>query len=463
MYTWNIKWIKKYESPWSIVNKFILANSLYGSHSVSIITNNRHRSIETCKRLSIHTGIISNYGLNDTFWGLNDISINEYSANNVSTLLKPFLEYRKHFTCLSEICRPLFNETLYYCPICIKRGEHMLYHQFTFLDKCLIHNTSLTNKCPNCGNELYYEINFNNSTTPFQCKYCGKSIYQNEFDTLIDFWINSDPQYNIYIKPFSKYKHIIPLIIADFYFNITDNLINKTIREMFTNVAVTTISKVTIIKGIRWHDIEFNSIIKNHIRVYNDISDYAYIYALRILYRHIRKSLHLSKRKLYNIEIYKGLWTKHKIVEDDTINNIIDSTFDINTLVYYLWRRDLEYNDNNFDLYYLNACNFHPYHFYPDRKIMSILSDAASKFPDFIQIDCQFNILVHLGVSMMYKLYIEWDVLVKELVEKNKNNKIRLLNRFHRITLKNKDTVEKNNVYLLLINKYKSENRLYYE
>lgn len=52
----------------------------------------------------------------------------------------------------------VFYNSFYYCPKCMKNVDHMLYHQFSFWDKCLIHNKRLVDTCPVCNSKLDYEI-----------------------------------------------------------------------------------------------------------------------------------------------------------------------------------------------------------------------------------------------------------------------------------------------------------------
>lgn len=139
MYTWDPKWISQYESPWNIVNKFMIANSLFGTHAAREFTTMKPRSLsDTSKERNLNTGVISNYAFNNSTWCIGNQTIVEYGTKIITELLQPILS-NNSIDNRKTIYSSLISKQFRFCPKCMKIGEHKIYHQFTFLDKCLIH------------------------------------------------------------------------------------------------------------------------------------------------------------------------------------------------------------------------------------------------------------------------------------------------------------------------------------
>lgn len=89
---------------------------------------------------------------------------------NVEELLGPFSVY------LSKNLKYLYDKNFKYCPKCMEEGNHYLFHQFTFLDKCLIHELQLSDRCPFCGNHYSLSIHFTKNGI-YNCPICKKSLF----------------------------------------------------------------------------------------------------------------------------------------------------------------------------------------------------------------------------------------------------------------------------------------------
>ncbi|MNO23251.1 hypothetical protein D3C76_130510 [compost metagenome] len=185
---WRTEWIKPYETPWSILEKFIFANG--------IERNDLLRSIGINEVQALKGSVIGNkwkdlFNLSgfDNVKLSNILGSNLVHMNNVniSSLTLPFNNFRipnKNW----------FNGHLRWCERCIGDGYHSWFHQFTLINKCLIHNTPLLDKCPSCQTQIPFLFSDNRLSSPFICK-CGYMLadfthrrwreWDKNYDTLI--------------------------------------------------------------------------------------------------------------------------------------------------------------------------------------------------------------------------------------------------------------------------------------
>jgi len=458
LYTWNSDWIKKYESPWCIVNKFMLANSVNGPLAATAITNSIARDVNRCWYVSTHTGIISNYSFNNTSFEFKDCTIIQYGESNMIYLLKALLKQQKRLYTAEDICKPIFDRNLKICPCCLKQTQHSLYHQFTFLDKCLIHNTKLINRCPECNNLLNYEINFKKDIKAFQCSHCGKSLINQEFSEVVEEWYESDGIDNIiHDEPFSLYKHLMPYVITvDTNNSINDKIINKTLGEMFKNETITSLPKYYSKNNNNWNEITFSGIITSQLKDKKQIQEYTYIIAFNIIYKHFRNFNHLG-RKVNKIKHYIKICNQHRITNSNTVKTILTNYFDEKSLIFYLWKRDMECSTWYYKDYYIDACNYHPYHFNPNEDIIRILEKTANILSNDVPETIQYNILIHIAISLMIQKYNQWVILINDLIKRY--NEYDLLDIINNITLKSSINIE----FLLLIDENNFDYKIYFD
>lgn len=160
-YVWKSDWIWAYESIWGTIEKFKYANALCNSDIYKLVRARTPRS---------------------TFY----IYPSMYASNNTierSSLTDLLCNDIFHTTAiqLKELMGPLYNacdirkymtEKWRYCPECIKTGYHSMYHQISFLDRCIFHDIELKNKCPSCQKESSYVMEYRGTEQAFKCT-CG--------------------------------------------------------------------------------------------------------------------------------------------------------------------------------------------------------------------------------------------------------------------------------------------------
>lgn len=160
-YVWKSVWIWPYESIWGTVEKFKYANSLCNSDIYKLIHARTPRST-----FYIYPSM---YASNNT---IKRTSLIELLCNDI---------FNTTASQLKEIMGPLYNacdirkymaEEWRYCPECIKNGYHSMYHQLSFLDKCIFHDIKLKTVCPSCQKESSYVMEYRGSKQAFRCD-CG--------------------------------------------------------------------------------------------------------------------------------------------------------------------------------------------------------------------------------------------------------------------------------------------------
>lgn len=66
---------------------------------------------------------------------------------------------------------------LSYCPECIQKGFHSSLYQLRWIVRCPIHDGSLVNRCPGCGEFIPYQLFPKALVNPYGCK-CGRVLWQ---------------------------------------------------------------------------------------------------------------------------------------------------------------------------------------------------------------------------------------------------------------------------------------------
>ncbi len=429
MYTWNKNWIFPNESPWGIINKFLYANEIKGSLAIEVLTTGKARVLDKYRVDKLHTGIVANYKLLDNKWLTEKTTLEEYGSNLLKKILHPLLIQNKNLIhnenlSLNCLCRILIRKNLYYCPECMKYGNHLMIHQFTFIEKCPIHNIQLKNICPKCGEEMPYEIIFNNKTRAFASCKCGYKLFDNEnFETVVTNWMKKNNKNYNYNPAFSQ--ELLTIITNNQEENLNNKDINNYLFAYFTKTTNNLKPKYIISKGMDWNTIDFGDVISPNLNSSRDMVDYAYYYAFQKLYRHIARAKHLRSR-IDHAETFmnRSLWFSYLANQNDIKSKKIikyHETFDKDAVILYLWKRDMEYNLRERHLYIINRRCAYWYKFAPDPVIYGYVQNVKYLLPDYIDDDMKFSIMVHIALTLMNDRYVEWEEYVNNIKEKKKD------------------------------------------
>ena len=129
-YVWDKKYVRPYESPWSIIRNFTLLNACCGDLAVTLsllgITRIRcERKPYFCPELLVY--------LNMTLKGEEIIKLTDMLAGR---------SYSAQFNAVrgvSKKCHSVISMKLKYCPVCMKSGYHSVFHQAAGARTCFIH------------------------------------------------------------------------------------------------------------------------------------------------------------------------------------------------------------------------------------------------------------------------------------------------------------------------------------
>ena len=79
----------------------------------------------------------------------------------------------------------LYSSDFKYCPECMKKGYHSIFHQLSFLDTCMFHNVPLETRCPYCSNKFegnYIDI----KSRAYNCPHCGRKLFEKPVEIFIN-------------------------------------------------------------------------------------------------------------------------------------------------------------------------------------------------------------------------------------------------------------------------------------
>lgn len=160
---WRKEWVSDFESPWSIFEKFKYANCAKTEHILSLFGGPRVQRLknkticaQTLRNLKTLAGFDDNL-LQPVFGRLRD-----YNDDNINQLVSLLPRERDSY----------LYDHLRFCPTCLSKGYHSIFHQFKFINYCPFHQVKLLDGCPKCKLEIPYYLSDRYTANPFQCV-CG--------------------------------------------------------------------------------------------------------------------------------------------------------------------------------------------------------------------------------------------------------------------------------------------------
>lgn len=196
MYTWRKEWIREYESPWSILEKFKYANAITNKDIYSILGKTKDNGDLIKSQSKAHKSYITLDGFDENRV-INTLGVNikQMNSSNLINILNMFFKNGS----IKKYVQPFLN----ICPFCIKKGYHSIWHQIIFFNECFIHQSTFINKCPACTRGFFYEFETSNNTHGFKCT-CGYSFinsHSQTHDIFFNKWEHDKIEINI------KQKH----------------------------------------------------------------------------------------------------------------------------------------------------------------------------------------------------------------------------------------------------------------
>jgi hypothetical protein len=231
-YNWHSNWINKYESLWSIIEKFKYANSITSKEFYNLFLVYSHKKGEKPLNTSL---------------GNNDLLI-EFLT---SVLLYPLREQQEEIVnrLLSERNKldSILNENLRYCSICIQDRYHSVLHQLKYLYFCPYHkNKPLVQLCHSCNKSIPFKLK-NDDIEAFNC-ICRETVYGFNSEVLFSleyhnpiqkalvqsewFFIDNLTKYRVYFKSQQKDVYLEFLNQCSFRINTKKVVLNQKNQEL---------------------------------------------------------------------------------------------------------------------------------------------------------------------------------------------------------------------------------------
>lgn len=158
----------QYESFYDYLVKLCYVNSCSSNILIKpILINNNDANKFLPELLFRYRGKINVEGLNSII----EEQVLQQVKEDAKRLLGPFSIFFSH-NLIS-----LIDHFFKYCPKCLEEGNHYLFHQFTFLDQCLIHNIPLVEHCPVCNQRKRSTFCFNKKSY-YICPDCEIDLFR---------------------------------------------------------------------------------------------------------------------------------------------------------------------------------------------------------------------------------------------------------------------------------------------
>ena len=181
-YCWRDSLVFRYESLWSVLQKFALLNAVGGITIREIFgEKGLGKNLHDSWRFKNRNDLRSSGGLDleklSFLFNRNEDRINE----SVTTT---FLNY-------NEI-EPLSVENLRFCRSCIEEGFHSAIYQLLFIKICPYHEEKFISQCPNCECEIPYTLGKASFSEPYKCPTCCFKLCKDLFN--LGCVLPSDPE-----------------------------------------------------------------------------------------------------------------------------------------------------------------------------------------------------------------------------------------------------------------------------
>jgi hypothetical protein len=169
-YNWRSNWVIRYESLWSIIEKFKYANSISSKEFYHLFqVYNQSMGDE-----NVNTSLGNNVTLIEFLSSLLDYPLREHQDETKIKLISE-----------SDKFNLILNEKLKYCPVCIQDRHHSVLHQFKYFSFCPFHiNKPLIQFCLSCCNSIPFKL-INENLESFDCS-CIETVYGFKREFLLD-------------------------------------------------------------------------------------------------------------------------------------------------------------------------------------------------------------------------------------------------------------------------------------
>jgi len=163
---WSKDWIRPYESPWSVLEKFTMTNISTKNEVLYFLGSDEVRRMKYRVYGDIHRNLFTLAGFDQSM--LHQVLGIDLKSQNDHLIM---LVTRK-VACRCAPASSWFYSYLRWCPECLKIGFHSVFHQFKLLNHCPFHLKKVVDRCPECHQQFNYIFTDKEFNGPFLCK-CG--------------------------------------------------------------------------------------------------------------------------------------------------------------------------------------------------------------------------------------------------------------------------------------------------
>lgn len=356
-FSWNKDWIRKYESPWGILEKFKFANQISGNDVLSLLGNEKIKSVKTLSFSGKkHRDIVrlpSFDGMKmQEILGINLVTYSNQLIHDMFTILPEAIHTPEIY----------FKDKLTYCPECMKNAYHSIFHQVKLFNECPFHNIPLRNKCIKCNKQIDYLLSNYPTDIPFQCN-CKQKLFEpnNIFferwmlrkhilNNSTEKWLQLNQEQHI-----SKYFIYYPFLDKKHYYSQYDSdesMLTKAILKIFHTISQSTSSQN--LQYISSTDSIFH--IKNNQTQLKILHDNVFSYRLnktknnksftdKEIEEAIRYEVYLSTKQTFKSIarfIRHHVLKKHKKCIKLFHKSRMEGVFCVQSLAYIQWRKEIE-------------------------------------------------------------------------------------------------------------------------
>ncbi|MFP3390348.1 TniQ family protein [Brevibacillus sp. SIMBA_040] len=184
-YCWRPEWIRPFESPWSVIEKFKYANNVNSREVLKLLGTEHVRKIKATIG-QCHRDLATLAGFNeDSLQHILNFNLFSFNEELLQRITSPLPERYK----LNKWIR----NYLAYCEKCINTGYHSVLHQFKLLDYCPIHMTALLKACIKCNQIIPYHLTDKELSGAYEC-ICGhKFFHPNNHTFFYSTWGQHEP------------------------------------------------------------------------------------------------------------------------------------------------------------------------------------------------------------------------------------------------------------------------------
>lgn len=168
IYTSIRRLVLPYESMWCILGKFRLINHISPAAIKKILKNELKDSLFH----DVYPYRLTRWNYNNTFVfradiisSLTSIPVEEMLTHQLTTVIN-----------IEDLQWLSWCYYLQYCPSCLAKGYHSIFHQLSFFERCPIHDEKLTTACSHCKVDYNYEL-VDAPVVPFICPRCHTSVW----------------------------------------------------------------------------------------------------------------------------------------------------------------------------------------------------------------------------------------------------------------------------------------------